>query len=67
MSSETQGTLGQQKLMNYALRADMTKEEFVKEVTTGLVEPPQYFPKNAMMNKTGYESIDVVRERVHKP
>lgn len=63
MSSETQGTLGQQKLVNYALRADMTKVEFVKEVTTGLVEPPQYFPKNAMMNKMGYESIDLVRKR----
>lgn len=63
MSSETQGTLGDQKLYNYALRADMTKEEFVKEVTTGLVDPPQYFPKNAMMNKMGYQSIDEVRKR----
>lgn len=63
MSKATQGTLGQQKATNYALRADMTKEEFVKEVTTGLVEPPQYFPKNAVMNKFGYDSIDTVRER----
>ncbi len=63
MSKETQGTLGDQKKLNYALRADMTKEEFVKEVTTGLVAPPQYFPKNAMMNKMGYESLDVVKER----
>lgn len=63
MSSDTQGTLGQQKLVNYALRADMTKAEFIKEVTTGLVAPPQYFPKNAVLNKMGYESIDVVRER----
>ena len=63
MSSDTQGTLGQQKLVNYALRADMTKAEFVKEVTTGLVAPPQYFPKNAVLNKMGYESIDLVRER----
>lgn len=63
MSKETQGTLGDQKIFNYALRADMTREEFVKEVTTGLVEPPQYFPKNAMMNKMGYASIDKVREQ----
>ncbi len=63
MSKETWGYLGDQKKLNYALRADMTKEEFVKEVTTGLVDPPQYFPKNAMMNKMGYESIDEVRER----
>jgi hydroxyacylglutathione hydrolase len=67
MSKETEGTLGDQKLFNYALRADMTKEEFVKEVTTGLVAPPQYFPKNAMMNKMGYDSIDEVRERGVKP
>jgi glyoxylase-like metal-dependent hydrolase (beta-lactamase superfamily II)/rhodanese-related sulfurtransferase len=67
MSKETEGTLGDQKKFNYALRADMTRDEFVKEVTTGLVAPPQYFPKNAMMNKMGYESIDVVRERGVKP
>ena len=60
MSKETFDTLGHQKLTNYALRADMTREEFVKEVTANLVDPPQYFPKNAVMNKMGYESIDEV-------
>ncbi len=63
MSKATEGLLGDQKKFNYALRADMTKDEFVKEVTTGLVEPPQYFPKNAMMNKMGYSSIEDVRKR----
>ncbi len=63
MSKETTDTLGNQKKFNYALRADMTREEFVKEVTEGLVEPPQYFPKNAMLNKMGYESYDTVMER----
>ncbi len=63
MSKETEGKLGDQKLFNYALRPDMTREEFVKEVTTGLVDPPQYFPKNAVMNKMGYSSIDEVREQ----
>ncbi len=63
MSSETWDTLGNQKKTNYALRADMTKEEFIKEVTDGLLPPPQYFAKNAKLNKTGYESIDVVMER----
>ncbi len=63
MSNETWGYLGDQKKFNYALRPDMTREEFVAEVTTGLVDPPQYFPKNAVMNKMGYESIDRVRER----
>lgn len=63
MSKETTDTLGNQKKTNYALRADMTKEEFVKEVTTGLLPPPAYFPLNVMMNKEGYDSIDEVLER----
>jgi hydroxyacylglutathione hydrolase len=63
MSKETTDTLGNQKKTNYALRADMTKEEFVKEVTDGLSAPPAYFPLNVLMNKEGYESIDDVMER----
>lgn len=60
MSKETSDTLGHQKSQNYALRADMTEQEFVKEVTNGLMPPPAYFPVNVMMNKTGYESIEKV-------
>jgi glyoxylase-like metal-dependent hydrolase (beta-lactamase superfamily II)/rhodanese-related sulfurtransferase len=63
MSKETSDTLGNQKLHNYALRKDMTRDEFIKEVTTGLVAPPAYFPLNVMMNIQGYESIDKVLER----
>lgn len=63
MSKETTDTLGHQKETNYALRTDMTKEEFIKEVTTGLVAPPAYFPLNVMLNIQGYESIDKVLER----
>lgn len=62
MSKETWDTLGNQKKVNYALQP-MSKEEFIKEVTEGLVAPPQYFPKNAVMNKTGYESIDKVLQK----
>ncbi|QCX37039.1 MBL fold metallo-hydrolase [Aureibaculum algae] len=58
LSKETVGTIGGQKKTNYALRENMTKEEFVKEVTDGLLPPPQYFPLNVKMNKEGYESID---------
>jgi glyoxylase-like metal-dependent hydrolase (beta-lactamase superfamily II)/rhodanese-related sulfurtransferase len=58
MSKETWDTLGNQKKTNYALRADMTRGEFVTEVTTGIKSPPQYFPKNAGMNKGINKSID---------
>ncbi len=63
MSKETVGTLGEQKQTNYALRADMSKAEFVKEVTDGLLPPPHYFPMNVQMNKQGYSSIDEVLQR----
>ncbi len=63
MSKETFDTLGHQKATNYALRANMTKTEFVREVTTGLLPPPAYFPLNVAMNKQGYDSIYEVIER----
>ncbi|MEM6893038.1 MAG: MBL fold metallo-hydrolase [Bacteroidota bacterium] len=63
MMKETVDTLGNQKKMNYALRADMSREEFIKEVTDGLLPPPQYFPLNVKMNKEGYDDIDAVLER----
>ncbi|RLD29587.1 MAG: MBL fold metallo-hydrolase [Bacteroidetes bacterium] len=67
MSSETTDTLGNQKRTNYALRADMTKEEFIKELLTGLTAPPGYFPQNVLMNIQGYESLDDVMEKAQKP
>ena len=67
LSKETVGTIGDQKKTNYALRADMTKEEFVKEVTNGLLPPPQYFPLNVKMNKEGYTDIDEILENGTKP
>lgn len=67
MSDETVDTLGSQKETNYALRADMTEQEFVQEVTDGLLAPPAYFPMNVMMNKMGYKSFDKVLEQgMHK-
>ncbi len=63
MSKETVGSIGEQKAINYALRADMTKDEFVKEVTDGLLPPPAYFPLNVKLNKEGYEDIGVVLEK----
>ncbi|MBW3469736.1 MBL fold metallo-hydrolase [Arthrospiribacter ruber] len=66
MSKETTDTLGNQKKTNYALQ-EMTKEEFIKEVTTGLTPPPSYFPQNVMMNIQGYDSIDEVLNRGINP
>ncbi|PIB32680.1 MBL fold metallo-hydrolase [Maribacter sp. 4G9] len=67
MSKETTDTLGNQKKVNYALRADMTKEEFIKELLTGLTTPPGYFPKNVLMNIKGYESLDNIMDRATTP
>ena len=66
MSKETTDTLGNQKRTNYALRADMTREEFIDELLTGLTAPPAYFPKNVLMNIKGYDSLDTVMDRGKK-
>jgi glyoxylase-like metal-dependent hydrolase (beta-lactamase superfamily II)/rhodanese-related sulfurtransferase len=63
MSKETTDTLGHQKQVNYALNPKLTKEQFIKEILTGLVAPPGYFPQNVLLNIKGYESIDNVMER----
>ncbi|OXS18891.1 MBL fold metallo-hydrolase, partial [Pseudomonas fluorescens] len=60
MMKETVDSLGNQKAVNYALRSDMTKEEFIKEVTDGLLPPPAYVPLNVKMNKEGYKNIEEV-------
>lgn len=63
MSKETTDTLGNQKMFNYALNLKLTKEQFIKEILTGLVPPPSYFPQNVLMNIKGYESLDEVMQR----
>lgn len=60
MSKETVSTIGAQKVENYALRANMTEQEFIQEVTDGLLPPPAYFGMNVAMNKKGYESFETV-------
>jgi hydroxyacylglutathione hydrolase len=59
MSKETSDTLGQQKRVNYALQ-DLSKADFIKELTTGILPAPQYFAKNAAMNKSGYKNFNEV-------
>ncbi len=67
MSKETTDTLGHQKLVNYALNPKLKKEQFIKEILTGLVPPPGYFPQNVLMNINGYKSIDSVIQKSTKP
>jgi glyoxylase-like metal-dependent hydrolase (beta-lactamase superfamily II)/rhodanese-related sulfurtransferase len=67
MSKETVSTIGEQKKLNYALRADMTEQEFVNEVTDGLLPAPAYFGMNVTMNKKGYASLDDVMKKGKQP
>ena len=52
IGSETFTTIGEQKAKNYALQP-MPKEDFIAEVTNGLLAPPKYFFTDVMMNKNG--------------
>lgn len=63
MMKETVDTLGNQKKMNYALNPKLTRDEFIKQVTDGLLPPPQYFAQNVALNKSGYQSIEEVLKR----
>ena len=63
MSKETTDTLGHQKKVNYALNPKLSRQEFVKQVLSGLTPPPGYFPQNVVRNIMGSESIDVVVSR----
>jgi rhodanese-related sulfurtransferase len=67
MSKETTDTLGNQKKTNYALNLDLTEDEFVKEILSGLTVPPQYFPKNVLLNMQGYEGLEIVVNRGQIP
>jgi glyoxylase-like metal-dependent hydrolase (beta-lactamase superfamily II)/rhodanese-related sulfurtransferase len=67
MSKETTDTLGNQKKTNYALNTNLSEDEFVEAILSGLTAPPQYFPKNVLMNIQGYDSLDTVLHRGHKP
>ena len=63
LSKETVGSIGEQKATNYALRANMTRDEFIAEVTDGLLPPPAYFPMNVKLNKEGYANVeDIISE-----
>ena len=66
LSEEKVSTIGHQRKFNYALQEE-SEAKFVNAVTTGLVEPPQYFPKNAKINKTGYRNIELILSEANQP
>src|SRR5271154_4202338 len=66
IGKETHSTIGEQKKFNYALR-EMSRAEFIKEVTDGILPPPPYFFEDARINKAGYEPIDDVMKENKKP
>ena len=59
LGPSTHSTIGEEKKSNYALQAT-SKENFIKEVTDGILAPPSYFPINAKINKEGYDSLEDV-------
>lgn len=66
LGPDTFSTIGQQKAGNYALQ-EMSEEEFVSKVTSGLSEAPAYFPINARLNKKGVAQLETVRARALHP
>lgn len=66
IGKETQSTIGEQKKVNYALK-DQSREEFIKQVTDGILPPPAYFFEDARINKQGYDPIDEVIKTNSKP
>ncbi len=67
MSKDTFDRLGHQKQTNYALKANMSRDEFISAVTEGLTTPPAYFPENVRLNSEGYERIENVLKRGLQP
>ena len=63
LGKETFDTLGHQKEVNYALNPKLSREAFIKEVTTGLMPPPAYFPENVRLNKQGYDALEGIKDR----
>ena len=56
ISKETSSTIGEQRKFNYALKP-MSKETFVKMMTTDLPEAPAYFSKDAEINRRGAAAL----------
>ena len=67
MMKETVDTLGNQKIVNYALNGSLSKNEFIKELTNDLPNPPVYFPSNVRLNQEGYNDFEIVLKNSLNP
>ncbi len=59
IGKETFSTIGDQKKFNYALQ-DVSREQFIAQVTEGILPPPAYFFEDARINKQGYAPVENV-------
>ena len=59
MSKETSSTIGEQKKFNYALQP-MSKDEFVRMMTSDLPEAPAYFARDAEINRSGAGPLETL-------
>jgi len=60
ISSETTSTIGEQRRFNYALKP-MPKAEFIRMMTAELPDTPQYFSRDAEINRKGAGPLDELR------
>ncbi|MBT3562103.1 MAG: MBL fold metallo-hydrolase [Flavobacteriaceae bacterium] len=67
MMKETVDTLGNQKIVNYALNGSLSRTEFVKELTNDLPNPPVYFPSNVKLNQEGYDDFELILKNSLNP
>ena len=67
MMNETVDTLGNQKIVNYALNGSLSRTEFVKELTNDLPNPPIYFPSNVKLNQEGYDDFELILKNSLNP
>ena len=67
MMKQTVDTLGNQKIVNYALNGSLDRDGFIDELTNDLGKPPMYFPSNVKLNQDGYSDFNNVLEKNLKP
>lgn len=62
ISSETTGTIGNQKLTNYALQP-MERGQFIQVLSEGILPAPDYFGIAVGINKNGSPELETVFEK----